>query len=58
MIFQFYNKTFRHQRKLMARQIGSRAAITGFHSAMELEVRRFLLRTLDKPVDLISHLET
>ena len=58
MPFKPYSKVFRHQRKLAAGVIGTRAAITRFHSAIDVEVRRFLLRTLDKPVDMISHLET
>ena len=49
---------FRQQRKLAAGQLGTRTAITKFHSAMNLEVGRMLLRTLDKPGDVISHLET
>lgn len=57
MPFQPYNKIFRQQRKLAAGQLGTRAAITRFHAAMELEVGRYLLRTLDKPADFISHLQ-
>ena len=58
MPFKPYNKVFRHQRKLAAGVIGNRTAITKFHSAMDVEVRRFLLRTLEKPEEVIGHLET
>jgi hypothetical protein len=56
--FQPYGKTFRQQRKLAGGQIGTNAAVKRFHSAMDLEVRRFLLRTLEKPEQVIDHLET
>ncbi|CAI7591607.1 unnamed protein product [Penicillium glandicola] len=58
MPFKPYDKVFRAQRKLAGGQIGTNAAVKRFHPAMDLEVRRFLLRTLEKPEQVISHLET
>lgn len=58
MPFRPNNHIFRQQRKLAAGQLGTRTAITKFHSGMNLEVGRMLLRTLDKPGDVIRHLET
>ena len=58
MPFRPNNQIFRQQRKLAAGQPGTRTAITKFHSGMNLEVGRMLLRTLDKPGHVISHLET
>lgn len=58
MPFKPYDKVFRAQRKLAGGQIGTNAAVKRFHPAMNLEVRRFLLRTLEKPEQVITHLET
>ncbi|KAL7623778.1 hypothetical protein AAE478_005331 [Parahypoxylon ruwenzoriense] len=58
MPFQPYNKTFRYQRKLAGGQLGTNTAVARFHSAMDLEVRRFLLRTLERPEEVVRHLET
>ncbi|GAB1312809.1 O-methylsterigmatocystin oxidoreductase [Madurella fahalii] len=58
MPFQPYNKTFRQQRKLAGGVIGTKAAITRFHPVIDLEVRRFLVRTLNKPESVIDHLQT
>ncbi|KAF1952599.1 cytochrome P450 oxidoreductase OrdA-like protein [Byssothecium circinans] len=58
MPFRSNNHIFRRQRKLAGGQLGTRSAITRYHSAMDLEVRRFLLRTLNKPEGVIGHLET
>ncbi|KAJ5698623.1 cytochrome P450 [Penicillium macrosclerotiorum] len=58
MPFKPYDKVFRAQRKLAGGQIGTNTAVKRFHPAMTLEVRRFLLRTLENPEQVISHLET
>ena len=58
MPFRPNNHIFRQQRKLAAGQLGTRTAITKFHDGMKLEVGRMLLRTLQKPGDVVAHLET
>ncbi|KAH8682197.1 cytochrome P450 [Xylariales sp. PMI_506] len=56
--FQSYTESFREQRKLMAKQIGSRTAVARFQSAIDLKVRRLLLGILEEPEALHSHLKT
>lgn len=51
------DKGHRHQRKLATQQMGTNAAIARFHPPIELEVGHFLLHTLDRPDDLVGHLE-
>ncbi|KAI0129955.1 cytochrome P450 [Xylariales sp. AK1849] len=58
MGMQPYGKQLREQRKLAAQQVGSKATVAKFNPAVDLQVRRFLLRTLNRPRDLLDHLET
>ncbi|KAL4898353.1 cytochrome P450 [Aspergillus ambiguus] len=48
----------RAYRKALHNVIGSTKAITDFHPLLEREVRRFLLRTLRTPKELIQHIQT
>ncbi|KAL2170137.1 hypothetical protein VTG60DRAFT_5159 [Thermothelomyces hinnuleus] len=58
MPFQPYDKTFRHQRKLAGGIIGTNTAVARFHSLIDVEVRRFLVRTLERPDGFMDHLQT
>ncbi|GES60447.1 cytochrome P450 [Aspergillus terreus] len=48
----------RAYRKAMHHVIGSTKSMADFHPLLEREVRRFLLRTLRTPKELIQHLQT
>ncbi|KAF9887204.1 hypothetical protein FE257_010458 [Aspergillus nanangensis] len=50
-----YSKRFHTYRKNMHREIGSKASVARFNQAQEVEVRRFLLRLLNNPNDLVGH---
>lgn len=51
-----YSDRFRAMRKALHQEIGSTKSVARFNSVQEVEVRRFLLRVLDGPDDLINHL--
>lgn len=53
-----YNATFRHHRKLIHRQLGTKVTAQRFRDIQDLESRRFLLRVLDTPLDLFKHIKT
>lgn len=53
-----YNKTHRQYRKLVAEQIGSTTSIVKFEPSIDLQVRRFLFRTMNNPEDLVINLES
>lgn len=55
--FQPNNDNFRAQRRLMAGQIGSKSSMIKFQSAVEFQVRHFLLRTMNNPESLVANLE-
>jgi hypothetical protein len=42
----------------MHRVLGTKAVISRFNPLQDVEVRRFLLRVLEKPDDLIQHIRT
>ena len=53
-----YNNTFRHHRKLVHQQLGTKAAAARFRDIQDIESRRFLLRVLNKPASLLEHIKT
>ncbi|KAE8374971.1 cytochrome P450 [Aspergillus bertholletiae] len=53
-----YSDRFRSYRKAMHRVLGTKALMSRFDSLQDVEVRRFLLRVLLKPDDLIQHIRT
>lgn len=55
---QQYDDKFRLYRKLIHQELGTKAAASRFNDLQEVEVRRLLLRILDKPEDLIQHIKT
>ena len=55
---QMYTDRLRVYRKNIAQLIGSKTAVARFNSVQDLETRRFLLRVLDKPEDLVQHIRT
>ncbi|ETS81249.1 hypothetical protein PFICI_06251 [Pestalotiopsis fici W106-1] len=55
--FQQNGHKFRSQRRLMAAQMGSRSSMTKFQSAIEFQVRHFLLNAMNNPEDLEQHLQ-
>ncbi|KJZ75356.1 hypothetical protein HIM_05282 [Hirsutella minnesotensis 3608] len=54
--FQQYDENFRLGRKILHQQLGTTAAVSEFSDIQEAEVRRFLLRMLNTPQDLIKNL--
>ncbi|RDA92402.1 hypothetical protein CP533_4730, partial [Ophiocordyceps camponoti-saundersi (nom. inval.)] len=56
--FNQCDQTFRLARKMMYRELGSRASVAHFDAIQEVEVRRSLLRVLNKPEDLMQHFKT
>jgi hypothetical protein len=55
---QTYSDKFRAYRKVMHRVLGSKAVTARFNPLQHVEIRRFLLRVLDKPNDLLQHIRT
>jgi hypothetical protein len=51
-----YSDRLRTYRKNVHGTIGSKWVISQFDDLQDVEVRRFLLRVLEKPVDLIQHI--
>ncbi|KAL2814360.1 cytochrome P450 [Aspergillus cavernicola] len=58
LAMQTYSDTFRAYRKAMHRVLGTKNVIAQFNSLQHVEVRRFLLRVLEKPRDLVQHIRT
>lgn len=56
--FQDASDTLLRRRKLIHQQMGSRAAAARFEDIQEVEVKRFILRVLDDPGDIINHIKT
>ncbi|KAI0041341.1 cytochrome P450 [Auriscalpium vulgare] len=58
MILSPYGERFRAMRKLVARQIGSKAAVAkpAIRAAQEREIRHFLARVCEQPDDLLHEL--
>ncbi|KAK6334214.1 hypothetical protein TWF696_002715 [Orbilia brochopaga] len=55
--FQEHNDDVRAQRKLIARQLGSKSLMAKFYSGVEFEVQRFLYRAMNDPTHLVEHLQ-
>ncbi|OGM40177.1 O-methylsterigmatocystin oxidoreductase [Aspergillus bombycis] len=55
---QGYSDRFRLYRKVLHRVLGTKALMSRFNPLQDIEVRRFLLRVLQKPDDLIQHIRT
>jgi hypothetical protein len=53
-----YTSTHRLHRKFMHMQMGTKTLVERFHDIQDLESRRFLLRVLDNPTNLIAHIKT
>ncbi|KAI9934766.1 hypothetical protein ASPWEDRAFT_654684 [Aspergillus wentii DTO 134E9] len=51
-----YSDRFRSYRKILHQQIGSNLSVSRFNHVQETEARRFLLRVLNSPEDVIHHI--
>jgi cytochrome P450 len=56
--FQPYGKTFKHHRKLVHQQLGTKATASRFRDVQDVESRRLLLRILESPENLSAHIKT
>lgn len=56
--FLQYDSTFRHHRRLVHQQLGTRTDVARFRDAQDIESHRLLLRILDDPMNLVKHLKT
>lgn len=51
-----YDNEFKMHRKLMHNLIGTRAAMERFEELEEIETRRFILKVLNTPDNLLNHI--
>ncbi|KAE8155236.1 cytochrome P450 [Aspergillus avenaceus] len=58
LVMQGYTDRFRAYRKMIHRVLGTKSLASRFNSLQEVETRRFLLRVLQSPDDLIQHIRT
>jgi hypothetical protein len=58
LAMQPYSDMFRAYRKAMHRVLGTKNVIAQFNELQDVETRRFLLRVLEKPGDLVQHIRT
>ncbi|CBF85201.1 protein CYP620E1 [Aspergillus nidulans FGSC A4] len=58
LAMQPYSDMFRAYRKAMHRVLGTKNVIAQFNELQDVEARRFLLRVLEKPGDLVQHIRT
>lgn len=58
VLCQGYNDTFRRYRKLLHRELGTKATAAKFHDVQTAEVRKQLVRILDRPAGLLGHYQT
>ncbi|KAL4936814.1 hypothetical protein BDV06DRAFT_233009 [Aspergillus oleicola] len=58
LAMQPYSDRFRAYRKAIHRVLGTKNSIAQFDYLQDMEVRRFLLRVLEKPRDLVKHIRT
>lgn len=56
--FRPYDNVFQQHRKYMHQQFGTKKLIAQYNTTIEVETRRFLLRLLETPENLIQHLRT
>lgn len=55
---QHYTDRFRAYRKNIHAVMGSKSAVSRFYPLQDVEVRRFLLRVLEEPENLLHHIRT
>ncbi|KJZ68017.1 hypothetical protein HIM_12592 [Hirsutella minnesotensis 3608] len=55
LVMQDYDDRYRCHRKMIHQHLGSRAAMAQYNDILEVEARRFLLRVLKEPENLIKH---
>ncbi|KAI1333660.1 cytochrome P450 oxidoreductase OrdA-like protein [Xylariaceae sp. FL0016] len=55
---QPYSQRLRSYRRVIHKFVGTPAAMQRYQGLQEVEVHRFLLRTLEKPKDLVQHIRT
>ncbi|OKL57088.1 hypothetical protein UA08_07575 [Talaromyces atroroseus] len=53
-----YDATFRLHRRLIHQQLGTKSSVAPFRDVQDVESRRFLLRLLDEPRNLVEHIKT
>ncbi|KAF9885356.1 hypothetical protein FE257_012973 [Aspergillus nanangensis] len=58
VLCQNYNSTFRHCRKLLHQELGTKVSAAEFCSAQEIEVNRQLVRALNQPEKWLEHFKT
>jgi hypothetical protein len=58
LAMQSHSDTFHAYCKAMHRVLGTKNVISQVDELQDVEVRRFLLRVLDKPGDLLQHIRT
>ncbi|KFY08517.1 hypothetical protein V492_06154 [Pseudogymnoascus sp. VKM F-4246] len=58
MICQGYTDTFRHHRKLLHQELGTKVSAAQFRGVQELEVNRQLIRALNEPEKFLEHFKT
>lgn len=58
MSSQFYNAQFREYRKQAHQVFGTQNLVSQFSELQDTEVKRFLLRTLEKPDELVQNIRT
>lgn len=58
LAMQTYSDRFRAYRKVIHRVLGSKTVTSRFNALQDIEIRRFLLRVLQQPNDLVQHIRT
>jgi len=53
-----YNNRFREYRKQAHQVLGTTKLVSQFNTLQDIEIRRFLLRVLENPQDLVYHIRT
>ncbi|KAJ4019711.1 hypothetical protein NW766_003469 [Fusarium irregulare] len=53
-----YNKTFKQQRKLVHQQLGTKTIAPRFRDTQDIESHRLLLRIMESPEKLLTHIKT
>lgn len=53
-----YNKTFKQQRKLVHQQLGTKTIASRFRDTQDVESHRLLLRIMESPEKLLTHIKT
>lgn len=58
VLCQGYTSTFRHYRKLLHQELGTKVLAAKFEDAQEVEVNRQLVRALNEPQKWLEHYKT